>query len=328
MDAPAKSSLTSPRGRFTIVGMELRHLRTVVAVATHGSFTKAAEELHLAQSAVSQQIGRLEAELGMEIFRRSSRRVEVTAEGQVILDHAHRVLAEVDDLHAQLADRTGLLRGKLAIGGMYPFGRYDLYGVLADFRASYPDVEIHMVEDTQDAVLAKLRTDELDCAFTSVDTDDLGDEFAATLIWEEEFVVAFGPDHPLAAERYVTLERLADEPLVAYRDNSALRRRLEGAFEKRALEPVNAFVCTEMGAVRELASRGLGAAMLPRSIAEQPGPPIALVPFGPEPLTWPTALVWRATRRQPPAAKAFLQLAIARAEGEADAPAPPSVIAA
>jgi DNA-binding transcriptional LysR family regulator len=293
--------------------MELRHLRTIVAVADHGSFTKAAAELHLAQSAISQQIRRLEAELGMEVFRRNSRSVEVTVEGQVILDHARRVLAEVDDLQSQLAEMSGLLKGRLSIGGMYPFGRYDLYGVLADFRGAHPGVEIHMVEDTQDAILAKLRTDELDAAFTSVDTDDLGDEFAATLIWEEEFVVATRPDHPIARLEHVTLERLAPEPLVAYRDNSALRRRLEGAFAKRGLTPQNAFVCTEMGAVRELASTGLAVAMLPRTIAEQPGPPIALVPFGPEPLTWPTALVWRATRRQPPAAKAFLKLAIARA---------------
>ncbi len=293
--------------------MELRHLRTIVAVAEHGSFTKAAEELHLAQSAISQQIRRLEAELGMEVFRRSSRSVEVTAEGQVILDHAHRVLAELDDMHSQLADLTGLLKGRLSIAGVYPFGRFDLYGVLADFRAQHPGVEIHMVEHTQDEVLAKLRTDELDAAFTSVDTDDLGDEFAATLIWEEEFVVATKPDHPIAKLGHVTLERMAEEPIVAYRDNSALRRRLEALFAKRGLQPQNAFVCTEMGAVRELASTGLGVAMLPRSIAEQPGPPIALTPFGPEPATWPTALVWRATRRQPPAAKAFLKLAIARA---------------
>jgi DNA-binding transcriptional LysR family regulator len=298
--------------------MELRHLRTIVAVAEHGSFTKAAEELHLAQSAISQQIRRLEAELGMEVFRRSSRKVEVTAEGQVILDHAYRVLGEVDDMHSQLAELTGLLKGRLSIAGVYPFGRFDLYGVLADFRAEHPGVEIHMVEYTQDEVLAKLRTDELDAAFTSVDTDELGDEFAATLVWEEEFVVATKPDHPIAKLGHVTLERMAQEPIVAYRDNSALRRRLEALFGKRGLEPRNAFVCTEMGAVRELASTGLGVAMLPRSIAEQPGPPIALTPFGPEPLTWPTALVWRATRRQPPAAKAFLQLAIARAASAAE----------
>jgi DNA-binding transcriptional LysR family regulator len=80
------------------------------------------------------------------------------------------------------------------------------------------------------------------------------------------------------------------------------------------LEPRNAFVCTEMAAVRALTSKGLGVAVIPRSAAEQPGPPIELRPIGPEPLTWPVALVWRAGRRQSAAGKAFLKVALDHAE--------------
>jgi len=290
--------------------MELRHLRTIAAVARHGSFTKAADELYLAQSAISQQIRRLEEELGVEVFRRSSRRVELTAEGEVILSYAQRVLAEVDGLHCELEELTGLLRGQLRIGGVYPTGPYDLFGMLADFRAAHPGVAIHMVEDTQDGVLAALRADELDCAFTALNPDTLGDEFTATLLWEEEIVVALPHGHPLCAGDQVTFEELAAEDLIAYRENSALRRRLERAMADRGLEPRNAFICTEMGAVRGLASKGLGVAVIPRSIAEQPGPPIELRPIGPERLTWPIALVWRASRRQTPAGKAFLKVAL------------------
>ena len=127
--------------------MELRHLRTIVAVARHRSLTKAGEELYLSQSAVSQQIRRLEEELGIEVFRRTSRSVELTAEGRVILGYAERVLAEVDDMHSELEEITGLLSGQLRIGGVYPTGPYDLFGLLADFRAAHPGVAIHMVED-------------------------------------------------------------------------------------------------------------------------------------------------------------------------------------
>jgi len=112
----------------------------------------------------------------------------------------------------------------------------------------------------------------------------------------------------------VTFEELAAEDLIAYRDNSALRRRLEGTMAARNLEPRNAFICTEMAAVRALASKGLGVAVMPRSIAEEPGPPIELRPIGPERLTWPVALVWRAGRRQTPAGKAFLKVSLAHAE--------------
>jgi DNA-binding transcriptional LysR family regulator len=297
--------------------MELRHLRTIVAVAQHRSLTKAGEELYLTQSAISQQIRRLERELGIEVFRRTSRSVELTAEGRVILGYAQRVLSEVDGMHSELEEITGLLRGQLRIGGVYPTGPYDLFGMLAEFRAAHPGVAVHMVEDTQDGVLAALRADELDCAFTALDPDALGDEFLATLLWEEEIVVALPLGHPLCARPRVTLQELAAEDLIAYRDNSALRRRLERTMAELRLEPRNAFVCTEMAAVRGLASKGLGIAVIPRSAAEQPGPPIELRPIGPEPLTWPIALVWRAARRQSPAGKAFLKVALEYAEPSA-----------
>src|SRR4051795_2153676 len=303
-----------------MVAMELRHLRTIDAVARHGSFTRAAEELFLAQSAISQQIQRLETELGIQVFRRTRRNrrndrsVEVTDEGALGRAHARRGLAEVDDLHDHLGELTGLLRGTVRIGGTYPFGPYDLYGVLASFRAEHPGIDIHMIEDTAEQMLEMLRTDELDCAFASVDPDAIGDEFAATLLWQEEFVGAMAPAHPLAAKPHVTFEELAAEDLIAYRDNSALRRRLERTMAAKGLEPRNAFVCTEMAAVRALTSKGLGVAVIPRTAAEQPGPPIELRPIGPERLTWPVALVWRAGRRQTAAGKAFLKVALDQAQ--------------
>lgn len=299
--------------------MELRHLRTVVAVARHGSFTKAGEELFMAQSAISQQVRKLETELGIQLFRRGARRVEVTLEGQVVLEHAHRVLAEVNGLKEELEELTGLLRGKVAIGAMYPTGPYDLPGVLAEYHAAHPGVGIHLLEETQEAMLQLLQRDELHLAFVSIDPAELGEEFAATLLWEDHLVVTMAPDHPFAAQDHVTLDQLAGETLVAYRENSAIRRRLEAALGER--EPRNAFVCTEMSAVRQFAGRGLGVAVLPRTIAEAPGPEIAFRPIGPEPLTWPVSLVWCASRRQPPAAKAFIAAALAAAE----AMAPPAL---
>ena len=132
--------------------MELRHLRTIVAVAHHRSLTKAGEQLFLSQSAVSQQIRRLEEELGVEVFRRTSRSVGLTPAGQVILGYAKRVLAEVAGMHSELEEISGLLSGELRIGGVYPTGPFDLFGLLAEFRVAHPGVAIHMVEDAVDVV--------------------------------------------------------------------------------------------------------------------------------------------------------------------------------
>ena len=293
--------------------MELRHLRTIAAVARHRSLTKAGDELFLTQSAVSQQVRKLEEELGVEVFHRTSRRVELTAAGRVILAHAQRVLAEVDGLHSELEELTGLLSGQLRIGGVYPTGPYDLFAMLADFRAAHPGVAVHMIEDIQDDTIAALRADDLDCAFIAHDPDAFGEEFDASLLWEDELVVALPPGHPLTASDQVSFEQLACEDLVAYRENSAIRRRLEGKMSERGLEPRNAFICTEMAAVRALTSRGLGIAVMLRSVAEEPGPPIELRPLTTH-LTWPVALAWRSGRRQSPAGKAFLKVALEYAQ--------------
>ena len=117
-------------------------------------------------------------------------------------------------MHGELEELSGLLRGELRIGGVYPTGPYDLFGMLADFRAAHPGVAIHMVESTQDDVLAGLRSDELDCAFAAIEPDALGGEFAATLLWQEEIVVALPLDHRLCARRRITLEELAAEELI------------------------------------------------------------------------------------------------------------------
>lgn len=305
--------------------MELRHLRTLAAVARHGSFTKAAEELHLAQSAVSQQVRKLEEELGCDVLLRSSRSVELTDEGAVVLEYAHRVLAEVDGLKDELEERTGVLRGRINIGAMWPTGPYDLAGVLGAFHQRHPEVDIHMREEIADDMLAMVRRDEIDVAYASVDPDLLGEDYAATLLWQEEFVVTMSPTHRFAGRASVTFEELAEETLVTYRENSALRRRLERALGPRGLTPRNAFICTEMSAVRALVSQGLGVAVLPRSVAEEAGPPVAWARIeqadGSELLTWPVALIWRATRKHPPAVKAFLALALDEAQGWLERPA-------
>src|SRR3954469_17103788 len=113
--------------------MELRQLRTIVAVARHRSLTKAGDELFLTQPAVSQQIRRLEEELGVDVFQRTSRRGELSPEGRAGRVYAERVGAEVDGLHSELEDITGLVSGEIRIGGVSPTGPYALFAMRAEF---------------------------------------------------------------------------------------------------------------------------------------------------------------------------------------------------
>src|SRR6266516_7085979 len=117
--------------------MELRQLRYFAAVASRGNFTRAAEELHLAQSALSQQVRRLESELGVELLVRTTRRVQLSEAGEIALTRATRVLSEVDALVSELDELSGLLRGRLVVGGMLPAGGIDLPALLLRFSRSH-----------------------------------------------------------------------------------------------------------------------------------------------------------------------------------------------
>src|SRR5262245_20560363 len=151
--------------------MELRQLRYLEAVARRRSFTQAALELHIAQSALSQQVGRLERELGVELLRRTTRRVEVTEAGELVLARARRALAEADGVRADLDALQGLVRGTLRLGGVPPIGRTHPAALIAEFTRDYPGVAVTVHEDVAYTLLDELRDGGLDLVIALVDPD-------------------------------------------------------------------------------------------------------------------------------------------------------------
>ena len=128
--------------------VELRQLRYVEAVARHRHFTRAAEELHVAQSALSHQVRKLEAELGTELFERTSRSVAPTEAGEAVAARARRVLAEVDGVRDEVDELQGLVRGRISIGALLPAGEIDVPRLLAGFAAPIPGIEVGLREGT------------------------------------------------------------------------------------------------------------------------------------------------------------------------------------
>jgi LysR family transcriptional activator of glutamate synthase operon len=137
----------------------------VEAVARHRHFTRAAEELHIAQSALSHQIRRLERELGTALFERTSRRVRTTEAGEAVAARARRVLAEVDGARDEVDELRGVLRGRIWIGALLPAGELDVPGLLARFSQEHPGVEVGLREGIAADMLRFLAAGELDAAF-------------------------------------------------------------------------------------------------------------------------------------------------------------------
>jgi LysR family transcriptional regulator, transcription activator of glutamate synthase operon len=285
--------------------MELRQLRYLDAVARRRSFTQAALDLHIAQSALSQQIGRLERELGVELLRRTTRRVEVTEAGELVLARARRALAEVDCLRADLDALQGLVRGTLRLGGVPPIGPVHPAALIADFSRAHPGVAITVREDVAFRLLGLLRDGDLDLVFALVDPSAFEEVDGVRLV-DEELVFIAHLDHPLARARRVRLEQLAGEGLVVYGAGSALRdAQLARVPEGRIVAEAN-----ELETVRELVARGLGVALMPRTVVAAHGDRLAIRPLSPS-QALPVSLVWRAGERPTPAARAFREHVLA-----------------
>src|SRR5918992_1138155 len=279
--------------------MELRQLRYLDAVARHRSFTHAALDLHVAQSALSQQVGRLERELGVELLRRTTRRVEVTEAGDPVLGRPRRALAEADGVRADLDALQGLARGTLRLGGVPPVGPVHPAALIAAFSRAHPAVAITVREDVAFKLLGDLRDGSLDLVLALVNLDAL-DGLDGVRLRDEELVLVAPPDHALARARHVSVERLAGEPLVAYGAGSALRDAL------LALVPGGRVVAeaNELETVRELTARGLGVTLMPRSVVASHADRLTIRPLSP-PHALPFSLIWRARERPTPAAQAF-----------------------
>jgi LysR family transcriptional activator of glutamate synthase operon len=286
--------------------MELRQLRYVEAVARHRHFTRAAEELHVAQSALSHQVRRLEAELGTELFERTSRRVVPTEAGETVAARARRILADVEAAREEVDELRGVLRGRIWIGALLPAGELDVPALVARFSNSHPGIEVGLREGTVADMLRYLAADEVDAAFAML-AGPPPDNLVVERLSEDELIAAFAPDGA-PGRGTVRAVDLARYPIVAPRSGSAAMQKLEELFAWQAA-PLN--VSLESGdpfLLRCLASGGFGAAIIPRSLTRREGPPIEVRSLRPA-VRLPVVLLWREGRHVSPAAGAFIDFA-------------------
>ena len=211
--------------------MELRQLVYAEAVARHRHFTRAAEELHVAQSALSHQIRRLEAELGTELFERTSRRVVPTEAGEAVARHARRVLAELDGIRGEVDELRGLVRGRVSIGALLPAGEVEVTTLLASFNRAFPAIEVSLREGTAADLRELLEADRLDVAFSLI-AGDPPPSLELVQLSEEEVVAAYPPGRrpdEAAGERGRPGLRGARDPALGLGDQARPRRVLRRA---------------------------------------------------------------------------------------------------
>ncbi|AJT63113.1 LysR family transcriptional regulator [Streptomyces chattanoogensis] len=283
--------------------MELRQLAYFVAVAEEGSFTRAAERFHVAQSGVSAQIRRLEREFGEALLDRSGRTVRLTEAGEVALPHARSALAAVDRARLAVDELTGLLRGRLALGAVISH-HVDLPGLLADFHQDHPAVEITLTEADTGPLVDALSTGQLDMALISVGSTP-PDGIEIQVVDEQPIVVAVGRTHEFAAQAAVPLAALRDRDLISLPRGTGLRSQLDEACTAAGFTPRIAFEASDPVVLAQLAARGLGAAILPGEFAKTRPERLRVIPIDRPALRGRLAFAWRAGGPGNPAGRAL-----------------------
>jgi len=292
--------------------MELRQLRYLVALAEERHFTRAAERVRVAQPALSQQVAKLEAELGTPLVDRTTRRVQMTAAGELLVAHARRALAELDDARAELARLTGLVAGRVTIGLTTTPGPLDLVRLLADFHARFPQVELAVREDLSTTLADALRADALDLAFLSLVQEDDHHGLELHELAAEPLVVALPDGHRLAGRVRLRIADLREEELIAFSEGATIRAAVQRVSRAAGFEPRIAVETREVARMRALVAAGLGVAILPRSDASAPGPPVRIATLHAPALRHRISLCWRTGKRHAPAARALLEQARSR----------------
>jgi len=285
--------------------MELRQLVYFEAVARHGGFSRAAEQLRIAQPAVSAQIKRLEAELGSPLLRRTTRRVTLTQAGELVLARARSILGQVEGTRTDLDELAAVSRGHLSIGATQLLAGLDLPGSLARFHHRYPAVTLALRTGLIADLLADLETGQVDVVLAPVHPD-LPGGFRGLPLATETVVLATPPGR-FAGTGPLALRAVRHEPFICLRPGSGLHTILLAAAAAAGFTPHIPFQTHSPASIRELVAAGLGVALLAGSAAHGPGPAVTARPLRPRVTHPPVGLIWSRHRPLSPAARAWQQ---------------------
>lgn len=249
--------------------MTLAQLRTFLTAARHMSFSRAAEELHLTQPAVSAQIVALETALKARLFDRSGRKIALTDAGRIAVAAAEDILRRIDQFEGELADLLTPGAGSLKIGASHVVGIYLLPALLADFRLRYPDSELVVRVDTGHKIIEQLLRNELDLALVGSGAALHDERLASKSIARDRLVLIAPPGHPLADAGVVSPEALAELPFVSPARDSASAETLIEHLREAGINLNTVIEMGNVGAVKRAVESGLGVSIISHLAVER-----------------------------------------------------------
>src|SRR5215468_559281 len=241
--------------------MELHQLRYFCAVAEAGSFSRAAELSHVAQPSLSQQILKLEAELGARLFDRLGRSVRLTEAGKTFLPRARAVLRELEAARGDVSEGKDSISGHVTVGVIPTVSPYFLPPILAAFSKHFPDAAVSVVEEITPLLLDRLRAGAIDLAILALPIR--GHEFESLPLLTEPLFAALPKKHKLGGRSQVSLRELRKEPFLLLRDGHCFRENAIAACDRARVSPQVAFESGQFSSLLGLVGVGMGISLVP-----------------------------------------------------------------
>lgn len=243
--------------------MEIHQLRYFCAVARNGTFTRAAQAERVAQPSLSQQILKLEAELGARLFDRLSKSAKLTAFGAAFLPKAERILRELSEAKTEILEMSGKDKGEISIGTIPTVAPYLLPPLLSSFARQHPGIVIKVIEDTTPVLLDRLHAGSVDLVIAALPFD--GIELVSTRLLREPFFLVVPESHPLARRKLIRLEEVPKESrFLLLKEGHCFRDTTIEACRKSRIAPNVIFESGQFTTILAMVSAGMGISAIPK----------------------------------------------------------------
>ena len=290
--------------------LNFHQLRIFYTVARAKSFSRAAEALDISQPAVSIQVRELEKALGIALFHRRPRGLQLTEIGETVYGYTHRIFSLSTEMREAVQDIQGLKTGHLTLGASTTPGEYILPVAIGRFRRKHPGIDVKLKISNTRSIIGQILQRELDLGMIGAMPADEGGELAVSTYVIDEIVLVTSPDHPLAKRKWLSLGEVSEEGVAIREDGSATRKTAEECFAQLGIQPRVAIELGSNQAVKLAAQAGVGVGVISRYGigAELKAGLLTVLDVEGWRCTRPLTLVYLKEKRLSPAQRAFLDL--------------------
>lgn len=275
--------------------MDIRQMQYLIEVARLGSFTKAAQALFITQPTISKTVKAMEEELGVVLFDRVGKKIELTDAGQIIVSQAQQIVTSFQNLMAELDDLRNLKKGHIRIGLPPMVGSSFFPKVIGEFHQRYPEITIQLFEDGAKKVEQGVASGALDVGVAVLPTVE--EELSCFPFVEEKLNLVVHPTHPLAERASADLAELSQDGFVLFREDFTLHDRIISECARAGFQPHVIYESSQWDLISEMVAVGLGITLLPETICREiDDERVRIIPLVKPVIPWKLGIVWRDDR--------------------------------